>query len=252
MGIGAAALLEKHWRPPISGNKRSRMVAGPHNEWQETQTENTSDTARVSHNGQRIGHMTVHQLQETQDENTSDPEAAGRLASKARKTHNATMSRLRAEAEAIEARKAEAEDEHTRWVAKHAMFQQKLESTTKDTHNITLGSNLGSHHITFEVTLPESSPESIIPRGRESSPESSRFFHQRALGLDRFICHLAKRLNLSTLAGEVSKASRFGTRWNLSMRTQIIITLAAFNMGCHKTNKALNKQMKKCLNMKNI
>jgi len=101
-------------------------------------------------------------------------------------------------------------------------------------------------------------------------------FHQRALGLDRFICHLAKRLNLSTLAGEVSKASRFGTRWNLSMRTQIIITLAAFNMGCHKTNKgkcfrcpdisyktlvrgsdketgaALNKQMKKCLNMKNI
>merc|ERR1712166_1367333 len=166
MGIGAAALLEKHWRPPISGNKTKRMVAGPHNEWQETQTENTSDTARVSHNGQRIGHMTVHQLQETQAENTSDLEAAGRLASKARKTHNATMSRLQ----------AEAEDEHTRWVAKHAMFQQKLESTTKDTHNITLGSNLGSHHITFEVTLPESSPESIIPRGRESSPESSRCF----------------------------------------------------------------------------
>jgi len=182
MGTSIWGLLERQHCSRSTGGlryratKRRRMVAGPHNEWQETQTENTSDTARVSHNGQRIGHMTVHQLQETQAENTSDLEAAGRLASKARKTHNATMSRLRAEAEAIEARKAEAEDEHTRWVAKHAMFQQKLESTTKDTHNITLGSNLGSHHITFEVTLPESSPESIIPRGRESSPESSRCF----------------------------------------------------------------------------
>merc|ERR1712166_423232 len=162
MGTSIWGLLERQHCSRSTGGlryqatKRRRMVAGPHNEWQETQAENTSDTQRVSHNGQRIGHMTVHQLQETQDENTSDLEAAGRLASKARK--------------------AEAEDEHTRWVAKHAMFQQKLESTTKDTHNITLGSNLGSHHITFEVTLPESSPESIIPRGRESSPESSRCF----------------------------------------------------------------------------
>jgi len=24
MGIGAAALLEKHWRPPISGNKTKK------------------------------------------------------------------------------------------------------------------------------------------------------------------------------------------------------------------------------------
>ena len=81
---------------------------------------------------------TVHQLQETQAENTSDLEAAGRLASKARNAHNATMSWLRAETEAIEARKAEAEEEHTRWDAKHAMIQQKLEAATKDTHNITL------------------------------------------------------------------------------------------------------------------
>ena len=113
--------------------------------------------------------MTVHQLQETQAEITSGLKAAGRLASKARNAHNATISRLRAEAEAIEARKAEADEEQTRWEAKHAMIQRKL--AKKGTHSITLGSNLGSHHITFEVTLPESSPETIISGARESSPE---------------------------------------------------------------------------------
>ena len=102
--------------------------------------------------------MTISQTKETIAENKQGLEAAARKANTTQKKHNAAMSRLFAEANAIQAQVQENEMKHVQWEARHATRQHALQKRSKTVHNTTLDSSLGDRVVNFAV-VPSASEE---------------------------------------------------------------------------------------------